>query len=261
MLTHADARFTRERGELELALDIHAARTARIWAGTTGIVGVLAMALAALVCDGPGLYLGAWPLAFLLGSWPAMGVAYAVGRRVGVLPLGSGERAVLRARARADDLEERATARPLIAVGLLAPLTWMHLACLSVRVVSPYDLWWVRGCLLMVAYTHVVLALQHWLFGARASLHSSAELLQRRFGLRQLGITVLASAVPGALLLVVPAVVRAFGRYFGDVSGETSLLLVFAPTVTAVVNALVLAPLHFWMTGTVAAERRAIIDR
>jgi hypothetical protein len=261
MLTHTDDHFARERGELDLALDVHAARTARIWAGTTGIVGVLAMALAALSCDGPGLYLGAWPLAILLGSWPAMGAAYAVGHRVGLARLGSAEHAVLRARARADDLEERATARPLIAVGLLGPITLTHLMCLSMRVVSPHDLWWVREYLLVVAYTHVVLALQHWLFGARASLHSSAEVLERRFGLRQLGITVLASAVPGALLLVAPAMVRAFGGHFGDVYGETALLLVYAPTATAVVNALVLAPLHFWMTGTIAAERRALTDR
>ena len=247
---------TREGTALDAVRDVLAARTGRICAGLTGIVGAVLMALAALGGRG-GLFRPALfevpPSAFLFLSWPAMGAAYAIGsfaarRRVDRLATPPGthdihaavawlERArpVPALRWQAAGYERQSVALPLIAYALLTPLTLHSPVCLATGGLGALDSW-IRVSLVIVGHAHLVLAFLYW-WAARWVSNSPTQAIVFERSRKEwsiFGFTVLASALPGAVLFLIPPILT---------------------TVTA----LLFHPLFFRaMIRTLRAERRAL---
>jgi hypothetical protein len=205
-----------------------AARTGRVWAGAAGIGGAVLMALCAAASAFVPRVVHVSPTSVLLASWPMMGAAYVIGRlagerrqRAAALPPATGdvhadlarlERAVRAApiRALAVRIERASTGLPMVAVGLLAPLT-LHAAFRVLIGVGPDLDEWIRLSLVLVGHAHLVLAYLLWRLATKACGLAVAEL--RREGRRArwpiLGLTVLASALPGALLFLIPPALTA----------------------------------------------------
>jgi hypothetical protein len=232
-----------------------AARSGRTWAGAFGIAGAVLMAIVAgvLAIFKLDAVLRGVPTSILLLSWPAMGAGYVFGRVLGAhrakaaaAPRPSGdvhadlaelERTdpVARARDLATRIAWKSTALPMIGVGMLAPLTIHFIAWMMLRPYSDVDIWIVLS-LVIVGHAHLTLAFLYARFATRAGRLSDDELAAQRsrFEWRTYGFTVLASAIPGALLFAIP------------------------PVLTAA-TALVFHPLLFrTMTRTILAERQAL---
>jgi hypothetical protein len=226
----------REDTSLAGAASVFAARTGRIYAGTTGIVGA-ALMVASAVASGlwyvfPHARLGAvsFPTVttFVLGSWPAMAVAYRVGRVVGAhrirdaaTPRQTGDLHADLARLEHDlpgavtrrrtaPLERASVALPMFAVALLAPLTLHRLVYSLVAHDGDFESW-ARMSLVIVGHAHLVLAALCWQFAYKA-FQAPVERIRaegRRAAWRALGITIGVSALPGAVLLLIPPILTA----------------------------------------------------
>lgn len=230
-LRHAElcTRHSAEQGDLAAADAVRGRRVARVAAAAVGALGVAALVATVIGRAVAGLGLdGGAVTPVLLGAWPAMGVAYVVGRvdawgRVAAL----GERLrpeadifariarlerrrpVEEARARAARLEQVSVALPLVALSLLAPLT-VHFTVSALLGLRNFDVWIVLS-LAIVGHAHLVLA---WLSTryARFLRTSDSDTVRRtwlRHATRVLGFTVLASAIPGVIFVLLPPIITA----------------------------------------------------
>jgi hypothetical protein len=254
-LRYADlaARAREARPFSALVASVFAARTGRIWGGVAGIAGAGLVALAAVAGAARPSGAPVSATVVLLASWAAMGVGYVAGCLVGdrrarqiAVPRETGdvhadlarlERAcsTVTAREGAVRMEEASTALPMIAVGLLAPLTLHFAFCFFTGMRSSFDQW-IRMSLVIVGHAHVVLACQLQGLARKARGLSVEELTKQRGRVAWpiFGWTVIASGVPGIVLVLLP------------------------PVITAVTGVLFL-PLLVWRTlGTLIAERRAL---
>jgi hypothetical protein len=211
-------------------------RVGRIAAGTAGIGGALVLAGAAINFamsgDWDAFRTGALG-EILLGTWGIMGVAYAAGRvaarlergRPGIpersrdrwadverlhAPLVTGAD-----RREADALEKASVALPLMAIAVLAPLT-VHavvyagfLAAVggSVAELRGFDAWMAMS-LAIVGHAHLVLAFFGYRFASKLRAAPLAEVHEvgRKAAWNAFWWTVVASAVPGAILYLIPPI-------------------------------------------------------
>jgi hypothetical protein len=233
------------------AARVFAARTARIWAGTTGVAGA---ALVAMLGIADKLGHRHPPLTVvLLASWPAMGGAYMLGqilgaRRAARLSVPAKTEDVLGdlARLEADQpleaarhtaarIESVSLALPMIAVALLAPLTLHFPVAVLLDAGAKFDDW-IMMSLAIVGHAHLALAAMYARFAYKARKLDSVtlDLDRSAFGWGAWCVAVGVSAVPGIVLFVIP------------------------PILTAVTG-LVFNPLLFWaMTRTIIGERQAL---
>lgn len=225
-LRHADLLARRARVDRALAdaRRAHGRRVARIAAGVTGVAGaaILAGTTAASVAHA---HVEQGTLtAILLGTWPIVGLAYLAGRvdwrRRAEEPIARVTRGrdlhaeiarleqevpVALERERARRLERASVALPLVAAALLGPLT-LH-AIVYVLVCRAW-LWsfdgWIALSLAIVGHAHLVLA---WMSHRFAKGVSAAT--WRKDAWRAYGYTVLASAIPGLVLFLIPPILTA----------------------------------------------------
>ncbi|APR80326.1 Hypothetical protein A7982_05673 [Minicystis rosea] len=259
-LRHAELRA--RRTEAQRALDdadrALGRRIARIAAGAMGVAGALAMVGAVIYSNtaeqhGARPWLGA-PTTVLLGAWPAMAVAYAAGRVVDVWRrlvhrIAPAPRArdlhteiarleqplpVAETRTRATNLERASVALPLIAMALLGPLTLHAIVNVCVRHV-PLDEFhnWITLSTIIVGHAHLLLAWLGFRFATRLRATADADVRSMwiREGYGAYWRTVLASAIPGALLLLIP------------------------PAITGVTAPFIIFPAFWRMAHRVATER------
>jgi hypothetical protein len=196
----------------------------------------------------------------LLGSWVAMGIAYVLGRIVGNLRL---ERALADAPARSgrphDELErlravgprhaavaallarvcKASVGWPLAAMGLLLPLT-LHLGFWTAMggpggsgQWSDFD-GWIRMTAVYVGVAHLVLAGWSARLGARLEGLTAPAAVARADGWTALGLTSLASCLPGIVMLGVPVLLTAVTGVF-------------------------FIPLSFYLAGKRFAEEREVL--
>jgi hypothetical protein len=253
------------------ARTILARRTGRAWAGAAGIAGGLFLLGSAYESAPSGQFSSLWAIGegemsghlthLLLGSWAAMGIAYALGRIFGHVRLDRmlGAPPRLSGRPREDlahveenrprtldvlDLLARVRApsfgRPLAAMGLLLPLT-LHLVVWllrggahSLEEMKHFDVW-IRISAVYVGLAHLVVAV----CGARFGKHFGGHLDTPEVGAASRGWTVvgfatLAACVPGILIIGIP------------------------PLLTAVTGAVIIPPAFHLAGKTLAAERDAL---
>jgi hypothetical protein len=235
--------LVRDDSAVSDACRVCAARTGRAWAGAAGIAGAAAMALsssAVLMTRQPS---APTPTECLLLSWPTMGAAYAAGWIVGKArakraaalsetgdlhaDLARLERAnpVADSRALAAGLGRAGVALPMIAVALLAPLT-IHLVLylFGGGTVGGFDEW-IRMSLVIVGHAHLALAAYYWKFAGLASESTrwvSSSWMDddqirkeaKRMTWAAFGVVVGVSAVPGAVLLLIPPLLTAVTALF-----------------------------------------------
>lgn len=212
-------------------------RAARSAAGMTGVAGAVAVATTVGLehAFGKPDGLATW---VLVGSWGAVLAAHRAARafaparlRRGVdrmtRPTGDLERDLDRLeratpghaqRALADGLERSSAALPLMGLALIAPLSLHLIAVTVVRAVGGQGLiegddfdTWIGLSLLIVGHAHITLAALGYTF-ARDLRASSAAVIGRtltRKGWAALGWTVLASCVPGIVLILLPPILTA----------------------------------------------------
>jgi hypothetical protein len=228
----------------DAARGVVARRAGRVAAGAVGMAGgllVLGLGFVGAVTSstpwwgfGGGGFTPVPPTMVLCGAWPAMGVAYVLGRLSGRAWIDRALRALpgLSGRLREDlsrlerarsprgaivDRLERAEARsigwPLAALGLLMPLT-LHLVvwfCLA----GP-GRWvdfdgWIRLSALYVGLAHLVLAAGCLRLGRDLRWHRAGS--PAAFALGQskklLGFSALAACLPGVVLLAIPPILTA----------------------------------------------------
>ena len=211
------------------AESVHARRTARIWAGTAGILGAAAIAgTTAVRYLGEAKALEGVPTALLPVSWLAMAVAYAAGIVVADVrlrafvdrPRRTGdpradacrlEEALpeIDQRARVNAMERASVALPMIAAALLVPLS-IHLACYSLALlagkpVAGFD-WWIACSGVIVGHAHLALAYFSWSFAQKARRATVFEVAAGKAGSGWTVwmMTVAVSALPGVVLLAIP---------------------------------------------------------
>jgi hypothetical protein len=219
------------------AESVHARRTARIWAGTAGILGAAAIAgttAARYLAEAKALE--GVPTALLLVSWLAMAVAYAAGIAVADVrlrafvdrPRRTGdprtdacrlEEALpeIDQRARVDAMERASVALPMIAAALLVPLS-IHLPfyVLAGKAVAGFDAW-IACSGVVVGHAHLALAYLSWSFAQKARRATVFEVAAGKAGSGWTAwlITVAVSALPGVVLLAIPpALTLATGLLF-----------------------------------------------
>jgi hypothetical protein len=224
----------RERSRAARAARVESRRSGRIASGVAGIVGALLIAGAAVAELFVGRkQRGGGLTVLLLSTWAAMGVVYSLAWVIGRVrersltnpPRRSAdpradlawletERPLSRLRASASALERASIAFPLIAISLLAPLTlhllvWALVARRNDALASFDD--WMRVSMVVVGHAHLVLAFLGYRFASRACQLSTDELEAARSGAewRAYGFAVLASALPGAVLFLIPPVLTA----------------------------------------------------
>jgi hypothetical protein len=235
-------------------------RVGRIAAGITGLTGMLGLvAFAISLAMTRGFDTGALGK-LLFGTWGAMGIAYALGR-AGVkiqhrklrIPKRSDDRWTDVARLeeplisteeldRTDRLERASVALPLMATALLAPLT-LHAVVYAAGLAFGGDLGkfaafdgWIALSLVVVGQAHVVLAVFGYRFASKLRSVATEDIDDegKTFARKALWWTVLASAVPGAVLYLLPPVLT-------------------------LLTGLVLSPAMFWtMSKLVIAERETL---
>lgn len=238
-LRYADLLIERRR-ELPMALAwsaVRERRVARIAAGAVGLAGAGLMILraAAVALDPKHRVVGLTHL--LLGSVVAMVIAYALGR-VGAKLFYS--RPAIPSRSRdprldelklesplcsqdawdqADRRELWSVALPLMAIALLAPLT-IHALVYGALLAYQGSLasnvadfnTWVALSLLIVGHAHLVLAFLSYRFAKKLRELPTVELEQKggQLGWNAFWWTVFVSAVPGALLYLIPPLLTLF---------------------------------------------------
>jgi hypothetical protein len=214
---------------------VREARVGRIAAGIAGLAGMLVLAVATI-------HLGTSSAAgslktgalgeILLGTWGAMGIAYALGRvgtrlrlRKPGIPRRSGDgwtdvarlEAPLLSMAdvrRADAFEKASVALPLMAIALLAPLTihagvWAALLGVQgqLEAFPEFDVW-VAMSLVIVGHAHLLLAFFGYRFAKKLREMPLSEIDRAGSSMawRAVWWTVFASALPGAILYLIPPV-------------------------------------------------------
>ena len=125
----------------------------------------------------------------------------------------------------------------MMALALLAPLT-IHLVVYALfrqRAVDRFDTW-IATSLVVVGHAHMVLAYLAWRFAKRMRALTTEAIAEGAAGrgFREYGYTVLASAIPSALLYLLP------------------------PILTAATGLLFVRPMFRAMTDAVVRERRAL---
>jgi len=245
------------RSELAGPSDVHAIRTGRIWAGNAGILCAAALAIVtAMRFLGNGALAGV-PTLIIPSAWVIMLLALLLGRAFA--------RATLRAfvdppprtadvredarrtedafapddlRERADVLERASVSRPMIAIALLAPLT-IHLIVYGLvgqlRGLDGFDRW-IGLSLVVVGHAHLTLAYLGWRFAKNAHALYRGDIARGAAGSgwSAYGYTVLASALPGAFLYLLP------------------------PILTAVTGLFIASPLFGAMTRALVRERHTL---
>lgn len=223
--------------ELPAALElesVHERRAGRMAAGAAGICGALVMAAAALDLALPRPQFGDGVLVkILLGSWGAMGIGYVLGRvwsrlqhERPAIPMRSRDRwadaAKLEASLvsgsdidRVDRLERASVALPLMAIALLAPLT-IHSAVYAVALAAndclrefrQFDKW-IAVSLVIVGHAHLVAVYGCHRFAKKLKALPSVliEKEGKSLGWSALWWAAVASAVPGAVLYLIPPLI------------------------------------------------------
>ncbi len=144
--------------------------------------------------------------------------------------------------ARIGKLEAASAALPLVGLALLAPLglhllVWLLFGGASaVQHLGEFD-HWIAISMPLVGIAHIVLALQGVVFAQKLREKSTEELLSKpaREGWKALGFTLLAGAIPGGLLLLIPPILV----------GLTGLVFI---------------PLSFRAVSRAVARERGIVD-
>jgi hypothetical protein len=252
-------RWDAARTALSGAASVHARRTGRIWAGTAGMAGAAGVfGATALRFLGDVDALAGVPTALLPVSWLAMAVAYAAGivvadarlraftdppRRTGDVRADTVriEEALPRVdqRARVDAMEQASVVLPMIATALLAPLSIHLVAYVAMghmeTVADQFDKW-IAVSAVVVGHAHLALAYLAWRFAraARAATVDGVTSGVAGSGFRAWGITVIVSALPSALLFLIP------------------------PALTAVTGVLFIPAMWGMMTRRIARERLAL---
>lgn len=240
---------------------VHAARSGRIAAGSVGIAGAVLLPVVGLLDLALNRVETGDMVVVLLGTWPAMGLAWLLGQRASrrrlrlasrpPAPTGDpfadlaclgAERPARRLHDLAATQERASAALPLMALSLLLPLsihaTLMVMFSLLVGrlgALVTFDVW-IGLSLVVVGHAHVVLAACGWRFAKRLHEVPDDHLLHEahRSGKRAFWWTVLASAIPGALLYLIP------------------------PILTAVTGALFCAPMYRRLAVAVLRERKLL---
>jgi hypothetical protein len=238
-------RFRQGREALEPLLGrlhvVSEQRSARVLAGLVGLVGAAFVALTAFGSGGA-------PTAVLVGSVPAMAITYAVARVVlrGASYAGRGRLGVPDVPSLTGKLDEDmarldaadpvrvvegysigsgrthatlSVALPLAAISLLAPLN-LHLvfsllfmnASASLPSLASSYAEWIRISLVIVGHAHLALMILAILFARRLMARPYDELGAMNIHAewsKALGITVLVSAVPGIVFMLVPPLLSA----------------------------------------------------
>jgi hypothetical protein len=213
------------------AAGVHGRRTGRVWAGGAGVLG-------AAVLVGTSIYEGLFTgglgaqrhegviLFVLWGSWLAMVLAYIAARAASKLggprlDRESGDvhadiarletsRPLDAARRRADRIEFRSIALPMMALALLMPLTLHSIVAHLANIGRNFD-GWILISLVIVGHAHLVLMALAIRFAHRARDMSIAEIKETHAKAlwKTFGFTVLASALPGAILYLIPPLLTA----------------------------------------------------
>ncbi|WP_437666152.1 hypothetical protein [Sorangium sp. So ce1182] len=269
---HIESLLERHRAQVDALPEhlrrIYGRRVARSLAGTVALGG----ALTAAVLSAAGVIArevqpssdarGAGTVA-LLAAWAAVAIAYAVGRLLARAKLRDAlarevrrsgdvhsDRARLeaaapdeRARALVEEEERRSIALPLAGVAVLAPLS-LHLAFHVLRFAASSDLGrllvdfdgWIVLSLVLVGHVHAIVAYLSFSYARKLRESSMDELIATPppGGPRALGIAILASLIPGAILVLLP------------------------PILVAVTGALVLLPAFHAAYQCVLCERRQL---
>lgn len=240
---------------------VHAARSGRIAAGSIGVAGALLVPVVGLLDLALHRVDQGDMVAVLLGIWPAMGLAWLLGRRVsrGRLSLAArapeatgdpftdlarlgAERPARRLHDLAHAQERASVALPLMALSLLSPLSihmalTMMFALVTGRLEAPASFAvWIGISILVVGHAHLVLAGFGWSFAKRLAGVRDADLLAEadRSSRRAFWWTVLASAIPSGVLYLIP------------------------PIVTAITGALFCGPIYRRVAASVLRERELL---
>ncbi len=232
-----------ETREERAARAVVKARIARAVAGGVGFAGGLAMFGAAIA---RGVSWGLYSrmsapedgllVRVLVCAWVLMGVGYGIGVAAA---RARADRTLARARAvhprdavngRRGELawlchrwEEASISLPLAAMAMLLPLTLHLVFWMAVGHVAQWREFdeWIRMSVAWVGIAHVTLAVCAARFAGKVSrTRDIDEDFGTRAGGRALGITVLASCIPGVVLLGIPPVITA-------VTGIVPVLLAF----------------------------------
>jgi hypothetical protein len=230
-------RWNATAASLSSAAEVHTLRSARIAAGSAGILGVIVLAIALF------LSVVVWHVAprgllslILLGTWVAVVIAYQLARRraaaraaraavapapsddpwadlarLAALPPGASLHALAAS-------QERASASlPLIALSLLLPLS-IHgslyaiavVATCHAEVIGNYD-YWILLTIIGVGHAHLALAWFVRSFAKSLANIPDDELLAEaeRRARRAFWWTVGVSAIPGAYLVLIPPILVA----------------------------------------------------
>jgi hypothetical protein len=227
--------------ELEPLRRVYARRAGRTFAGLVGTAFGLWMFIDALVVafsDGriwDGASNDGKLTEILLWSWPAMIVAYFIARTKGRRRIDArlaepveptGDAAADLARLESTDprrllvsmvrsRERWSVAMPLVALSLLTPLTlhWIVGQLIASSSNGPlkardFDEW-ITVSTIIVGHAHVVLAICAIVYASKLRMRTSAEFSPHGGWVAALGITVLASGLPGVFLLVIPPILVA----------------------------------------------------
>ncbi|WP_437759030.1 hypothetical protein [Sorangium sp. So ce1389] len=244
---HIESLLERHRAQVDALPEhlrrIHGRRVARSLAGAVALGGALTAAVlsaASVIADDvqvPIVARGVGTVA-LVGAWAAVAIAYAVGRLLARAQLRDAlarevrrsgdvhsDRARLeaaapeaRARALVEEEERRSVALPLAGFAVLAPLS-IHLAFHVLRCSAMPDLvhqlldfdGWIVLSLILVGHVHAIVAYLSFSYARRLRESSMDELIATPppGGPRALGIAILASLFPGAILVLVPPILVA----------------------------------------------------
>ena len=208
----------------EVVVQTYARRYGRALAGLAGIPMALAM-----FSSSANRELGETATHLLMAAWPAMAVAYLLGRGLGPMVLRHRLRLALAREGsvhhRLAGLEELGTSAdvarrlvmtlepwslglPLAALSLLMPLT-LHLpfgVYFSVTGNAEFSTWIVLSAVI-VGHAHLFLAVAAAHFAWKLRRRHPDEL--KNYGWKAYGLTVLVSGVPGVVLLALPPVITA----------------------------------------------------
>jgi hypothetical protein len=233
-IRHADLVSRRARDDRALgdARRAHGRRVARIAAGVTGVAGAAVLAGTTAASHLAHAHVTKGTLsAILLGAWPIMGLAYIAGRVDWWRRAGEPTRAAARARdlhaeiarleqevpvapmrERARRLERASVTLPLAALALLGPLT-LHAAVFEVcwgDPISQFDTW-IALSLAIVGHAHLVLVWMCHRFAKKVERSTSGEIRATWFmdSWRASGYTIIASAIPGIVLALLPPILTA----------------------------------------------------
>jgi hypothetical protein len=224
---------------------VHGRRVGRIAGGIAGIGGFAAMVVWLVGCWALEKEMRGEATAMLFASWGLALVVYAVASKIGEAWFGragiparskdvwadierlSGIEPDRELRAQVDRSEVWSVALPMMAVSLLGPLTlhgvvygvlclgsWFHGGSGSEPMFGGFD-WWIAFSLALVGHAHLVAAGLCYRYAkkARALKVEEVDEMSERSERRTFWWTVLAAAIPGGLLYLIPPVIALFTGY------------------------------------------------